>query len=386
MHCENKKYLQIVLNNFTSDNRILKQCKSLCETGEWAPIVYSMHDKGQQLTEEKDFVSIRRFPLITRPLPKWLPIQLIKYLECWIRMFFAARVLKPDFIQANDLNALPIGLSIAKFAKCPLLYDAHELETERQGTKKGSIKQKLMVWLERKLIRASSSMLTVSNGIAEWYAKNYNISKPMIVRNIPYQSKIMAFPPVDLKKVFGISADSFLFIYIGGLAPGRGIPEMLEFFSKVNEDRHLIFLGDGVFRKKILDFSSLYKNIHLHPPVSPEEVINFAAGADVGISFIECVSLSYYYSLPNKFFEYLFSGIPVIIKPLPDQKELVELYNCGWVLDGSNKEIVSFIDDITEEMIMEKKLGVKKALEELSWGNEATVYINAVNSALAKNH
>lgn len=369
------------MNNFSDDNRILKQCRTLRETGDWSVVVFAIHDDGQTNLETQKFGIIRRFSLFTRPLPKWKIMQGIKYIECWLRMFFTALRLKPYCVQANDLSALPVGWSITSTMNVPLIYDAHELETEVNGLKQGSFRQRLMVWLETNLIPKTNAILTVSESIADWYSKNYGIPKPEVVRNIPCLTENT--PNAEsLKKNLGIPYDSLLFLYLGHLCPGRGIPRMLETFSRVKRGRHLLFIGNGALEAMIQEFSAKHHCIHHLPAVPPDKVVPYAAGADIGMCLIENASLSDYYSLPNKLFEYILAGLPVCINDFPDQRDLVESFGCGWVLGDSITDSVLFVESLSKEAIAGKRIGVKTAQKSLSWKNEAEKYIRAINSVL----
>lgn len=135
----------------------------------------------------------------------------------------------------------------------------------------------------------------------------------------------------------------------------------------------------------IKDFSSKYPNIHYLPAVPPDEVIAYAAGADVGICPLENSSLSDYFSLPNKLFEYILAGLPVCINDFPDQRNFVETCDCGWVLSDSIEDSVAFVNDLTSNMIAKKRIGVKKTQKTLSWKTEARKYLKAIRTALVSN-
>jgi len=308
---------------------------------------------------------------------------MIKYFECGIRMLIASLHTKPACVQANDLSALPIGWAIASRMRVPLIYDAHELETEINGLRQGSIQQRLMMWLEKKLISKTDATVTVSTNIADWYSKNYGIPKPSVVRNIPFLRNHVP-EAVPLKNELGIPVDSLLFLYLGYLCPGRGIRQMIEIFSQAHLDRHILFVGSGDLAPMIRRSSAEHVNIHILPAVPPDRVVNYAAGADIGMCLIETISLSDYYSLPNKLFEYILAGLPVCINDFPDQRAIVESYDCGWVLGCSTENLVSFVNNLTKEMISQKKIGIIKAQKSLSWENEAIIYLKAVKSAIAR--
>lgn len=121
----------IVLNDFTSDSRVLKTSKSLTKLG-YKPIVVAIHGDGLKQKELVDGVCVERIKLTSRPWGKFKLVQIIKYLEFLFRAFWRFR--NVDVTHCNDLNALPVGLLIKLFKrKVKVIYDCHEYETEVNG-------------------------------------------------------------------------------------------------------------------------------------------------------------------------------------------------------------------------------------------------------------
>lgn len=381
-----EKYLHIVLNNFTNDSRILRQCISLYDEKKCNIKIFALHDEGQLLSETingNSCIEVFRFSLTTRSWPKIIGFQIIKYFECWLRMYYKARAEKPSCIQANDLSALPIACTISWKLNIPLIYDAHELETEVNGLKPGSMLQKLMVRVESTLIHRPQNIITVSDSIAEWYKKKYDIPKPIVVRNTPPLLNREVIP-FQLKSKLGISENDLLFIYLGFFSKGRGIPNLLEIFKNAHSNKHIVFMGRGALQPLIEEFTCLYNNVHYYPIVPSDEVARYAAGADIGVCLLENVSLSDYYSLPNKVFEYIAAGLPICVNDFPEQLEFVNSYNCGWILDGTIDDSVNFVNTLTYDQLLLKTNGVEHARDTMNWEKESVAYLQVVDSVIGK--
>src|SRR5690554_6076579 len=141
-----KKVANIVLNDFTNDSRVLKTSKSLMSLG-FDPTVVAMHNQGLLEDELVQGLKVKRIKLVTRPWPKWKPIQLLKYIEFLVRASMSFR--NVEIIHCNDLNALPVGLLVKLFGRGKkVVYDCHEYETELNGLK--GVEKKAKRWLERK--------------------------------------------------------------------------------------------------------------------------------------------------------------------------------------------------------------------------------------------
>jgi glycosyltransferase involved in cell wall biosynthesis len=107
--------------------------------------------------------------------------------------------------------------------------------------------------------------------------------------------------------------------------------------------------------------------------IAQEELINYTAGGDLGICLIENISVSYYHALPNKLFEYINAGLPVISSNLPQMKKIVDNYDTGIVVDDLSAEsIASSIKKLIHEKGLREKysLNCLKASKDLNWQNE----------------
>jgi glycosyltransferase involved in cell wall biosynthesis len=95
-------------------------------------------------------------------------------------------------------------------------------------------------------------------------------------------------------------------------------------------------------------YASDFPNIHFHPAIKPSEILSYTCSADVGLSIIENSCLSYYYSLPNKFFEYIAAGVPVIASDFPDMSAIVNEHKVGWTVDVNEEALSNLIAKLTD--------------------------------------
>jgi len=314
-----KSVANVVLNDFTNDSRVWKISKSLSSFG-LHPTVVAMHNEGLLQKESKGVVDVERIKLTSRPWPKWKLIQLVKYFEFLIRAFLRYR--NVDFVHCNDLNALPIGLLIKLFGRnVTVVYDCHEYETEVNGLKGWEKRTKR--WLERALIGFADEVISVSDSIASEYKRIYGIPKPHLVLNCPLLKEIKKGN--RFREIFGIRPDQKIFLYQGALMKGRGIDILLEAFDGFESDENvLVCMGYGELEGIVKSKANRSDKVFFHPAVSPEILLEYTCSADYGISFIEDISLSDRYCLPNKLFEYVMAGLPVLTSNLFEMKRLVE--------------------------------------------------------------
>lgn len=319
------KVVNIVLNNFTNDSRVQKTSEFLSKNG-FEVTVACLHEGELPEFEKKRAVNVHRLKLKSRNWSKNKVIQLIKYFEFMWRV--VRRYRSSDVCHCNDLNALPVGVMIKLMnRRCKVVYDAHEYEiNDIPYQSRASIK--VRYFLERFLIRFADEVITVSDSIAHAYAEMYQISKPHLVLNCP------PYKPQEKQNLFrknlNIRPDQTIFLYQGGLGRGRGIEILLQAFESMQDQNNvLVCMGYGPLGDEIKQKASVSENIFFHPAVSPMNLLPYTASADFGISFIEDACLSYRYCLPNKMFEYLMAGVPIVTSNLFEMQSFVEKHQCG---------------------------------------------------------
>jgi glycosyltransferase involved in cell wall biosynthesis len=290
--------------------------------------------------------------------------------------------LNPRLIHCHGVSPLPAGVRLGRLIGVPVVYDAHELETERNGLKRPV--KTVDKWIERRLIRQANAVLAVTDSIADWYAGEYGIERPTVVRNVPVRPE--GPPPGKshiLRATFGIPEGDLIFLYAGGLFQGRRVDQFLRVFSQGPEDRHVVFMGYGELEGRVRSVASMRPNVHFLPAVPPAEVLRHTAGADVGLVGVENVCLSYYYSLPNKLFEYLLAGVPAVGSGWPEVRRVIEADGCGWVVGEREEDWLRFVRGVSREEIHAKREGALRARMRYSWQEEEALLLQAYMKALA---
>lgn len=325
----------VVLNEFTNDSRVLKEAVSLQAMGNKVRVI-AMHGRNLPESEVVAGIPVRRIKLVSRPWPKAKPVQLLKYGEFFIRALLLCR--RTDIIHCNDLNALPIGVAAKalSFGRVKVVYDAHEYEIHRVSpTRRVNIAFNYM--LERLLIGFADRMMTVSEAIANEYVRLYRIRKPALVLNCP------RFAETNrgniFRERFGIRPDQIIVLYQGGLTKGRGIEILLQAFSGLAGDKVVfVVMGYGPLEGLVREHQGRLAHVFFHPAVPPGELLGYTASADYGVLFYEDNCLNHRYCSPNKMFEYLMAGIPVLSSNLVEMKRLIEQNNIGVVAQSNDAE------------------------------------------------
>jgi glycosyltransferase involved in cell wall biosynthesis len=184
-------------------------------------------------------------------------------------------------------------------------------------------------------------VITVNETIANELASRYMVQIPEVVMNVPSMESSAHSTSTgngrSLRADIGMRSDRHLILYSGSITFNRGLEKVIESLVYL-PDCHLVLMGYGSDKYKA-GLQALARKIGVESrfsfvgPVPSEEVVTYAACADLGIAPIKNVCLSYYYCLPNKLFEYILAGVPVIASNFPEMEKVIHKYEIGYTFD-----------------------------------------------------
>lgn len=290
-----------------------------------------------------------------------------------IRLFFFLLCHKADVIVANDLDTLPACRISAWLKRSELYYDSHEYFTEVPELIHRRHVRNFWLWIEKKCVPGLKHMFTVNDSIAELYRNKYGIV-PEVVRNIPMPAPEVV--PGKSRSDFGIPEDRKVLIFQGaGINIQRGAEEALEAMMYAPE-LMLVFAGGGdviEYLKKQTVTMKLEGSVIFIPRQSPEILRQLTRLADAGLSLDKGTNMNYLYSLPNKLFDYIHAGIPVLVSNLPEVAGIVKKFNIGIVATSHEPEQLAWnMREIFRDPVRLDtwKKNVKLAAGILTWEQE----------------
>ena len=253
------------------------------------------------------------------------------------------RAERPNVIHAHDAAMLLPAMVARRLFGGRIVYDTHELAT--------SVPYRERAWaafvsgIERLVLPRCAAVIAVSDGIADVLQRRYRLRRrPVVLRNVSDLEPTGR--DMGLRAGLGISEDAFVVLHQGAPAPSRGCDVIVSALALSDEDVHLVFLGDaedgyGRTLRSLIAASGLEHRVHLTPAVALEELLDHTAEADVGMTLLQDTCLNHRLALPNKLFEYLAAGLPVIGADLPEVRALVERHGVGWTASPTDPSAVA---------------------------------------------
>ena len=365
------------MNSFSYASRILKETSSLMRSGLVQHVyIAALHDEGMREQEKIDEGrEIRRIRLTSKKWSRSLAVQLIKYFEFSGKVIQYARTKKITMINIHSLALLPLGVLLKHLLRAKLVYDAHELETEVYGL--SGFRQFVARQIERTLIGRADLVIVVGNGIEQWYRDKYGLAKIVTVLNSPrYQE------PRNTRRLhheLDIPERKKIVIYQGGLVGGRGIERLLRVFAERDDGVHvLVLMGYGDRETLIREYADAHDNIYFKNAVEPAVVLEYTASATVGVAYIDNPSMNDQLCLPNKLFEYIMAGLPVIVNNAPEMCRLVKENQVGVVLDDLTvQSLACALRDLEGTNPITLSENLRQTARYFSWEHQEQVMLNA---------
>lgn len=258
------------------------------------------------------------------------------------RRFIAAAVeLEPDVVHCHDLNTLWAGRQVKKRTGCSLVYDSHEMATARNRMTTG-----WRLWcehFEKAGVPDTDEIIMASPGYAEVCRQRYGRDSTVII-NVPPPQEVTGTR--DLRAAAGVRAGDMLLIYQGSIQENRGIEQVIDAVELVNADVapgqpgvSFVVVGYGYHRtalERMVRDRGMDDRVRFFGPVPNPELVDWSSSADIGMCNIVGTSPSYRESLPNKLFEYVMAGIPVVVSDFGSMGRICDEQGVGITCDPTD--------------------------------------------------
>jgi glycosyltransferase involved in cell wall biosynthesis len=353
-----KKVIMSVISDLVTDQRVHKVCMFL-------------HAKNQDVLlvgrSFKDSKMVEPRPYRTRRLNCTFRKGPIQYFEFNLRLFFFLLFSESKLLVSNDLDTLTPNFIISRWRNVPLVFDAHEYFTGVPELLDRPFKRSIWKWMERLMLPKLNTAYTVNHSIRELYKKEYGIDME-VIRNLPFLT-------AEIPQTEGIP---FRLILQGaGMNRDRGIEEVILAMKLLPPTISLLLVGGGTLWNELqllVQTQQLESRVTIISKLPFAELAAITRTAWLGITMDKPVSLNNTFSLPNKLFDYIHAGIPVLASSVPEVKSIIEQYSVGYCIEQVTPESIAaailFIYEHPEQYQAWKKNTVHAA-RELNWELES---------------
>lgn len=356
-----KKVIVSVTNDLSTDQRVDKVCNTLMSLG--FNVVLIGRTLYGSLKIQRQYAT-HRMSLVFNTGPLF-------YAEYNIRLFVYLLFHKAHLLVSNDLDTLLANFMVHKLKNIPMVYDSHEYYTGTPELADRPLVRKIWKSFEKFIFPKLKDIITVNHSIAALYEQEYG-KKLFVVRNVPRKLKSMEVTTAQHFKPY--SGKHLIILQGAGINIQRGAEEAVMAMRYVDNAVLLIIGGGDVIGslKQFVSEEHLSDKVLFIPRQPYNELMAYTADADIGLTLDKDTNINYRFSLPNKLFDYIHAGTPVLASALPEIKRIIEQYEVGLLIDNHDPvHIATRIRFMLENNFKEKlKANLEKAASELNWENE----------------
>ncbi len=300
------------------------------------------------------------------------------YTEYQVRLLVLLLTTRFDVLHSNDLDTLLPNYFAAKIKRKHIVYDTHEYFTEVPELQHNPLKKRIWLAVEKFVFPKLKYVFTVNQSIASIYQKIYGVPVK-VMRNVPLKAGTGSAEPRELSD--NLKGRKYIILQGAGINIDRGSEELVEAMHFVT-DAVLLIVGDGDVipsLKDIVQESGLSDKVFFLGKQPYDTLMGYTKNALIGITLDKDTNLNYRYSLPNKIFDYVRAGIPVLASPLTETKNIFNEYEIGCLVENHlpgniAAKINYMISDKAPVELWKKNLYALSAIT--NWENESIELLN----------
>ena len=355
-----------VTNDLATDQRVLKVCDFLTRLG--FQVTFIGIKKATSFPFKPSKFKTFRFNMLFRK-------GFLFYAEYNLKLFLYLLFRRCSLLVSNDLDTLLPNYLVSKIKSIPLVYDSHEYYLGSTEIAYRPIVKKVWSIIEGAIFPRLESIITVNHSIADLYEKEYG-KRPEVVRNLPKRYTINR---TLTREKLGLPLDKKIILMQGGaINIDRGAEELIHAMKPQYgiENTELYFIGSGDVWEQIKGLTKdlhLERRVHFLPRMPYAKMMEYTCLCDLGITLDKPVSLNYKYSLPNKLFDYLAAGLPVLASPMVEVKKIIDTYQVGMCIESHEpRQIAEKIKTMLSDQKQSNKWkrNALKTARDLCWENE----------------
>ncbi|MDR2083974.1 MAG: glycosyltransferase [Bacteroidales bacterium] len=320
-----KRVIISVINDLVTDQRVHKVATSLHNNG-YEVLLIGRIMQYTYAPVKREYAT-KRFKILFKR-------KAIFYISYNIRLFLYLLFVRADIFLSNDTDTLLANYYAAKIRRKKLVFDAHEMFPELPELVGRKRVRKVWETIENHLFPKLKYSYTVCQPIADIYKEMFGINM-QVIRNVPITKPYI--------KRQNEKHDKFILLYQGAINIGRGLDRMIDAMQYI--DNMVFYIaGDGdivLEMKKYVEDRKLNEKVEFLGRIPFEELAEITSSADLGISLLDNLGLNYYYSLPNRIFDFAHAGVPVLATDFPEIHNILTEYSIGELITDESPEALA---------------------------------------------
>lgn len=384
-----------VVREARNDVRLMRAATALVAAGYDVSIVDIAVDRRQSAEEHLHDIHFRHVII-----PDWQtsrhfePLFFVKAVQALFRSTLHLLREKADVYHASDLNALPASCLAALLRHKPLVVDVYDLQFPAPETSIGFWRRlsRLLTYFHALVLPRCAGVIATSPLHVQEIRNRFHIPEVLLLRNI------LSYQPVEksdrLRRLLCLGPNVRIALYQGGLQPDRQLDRLIHAAPFLERDIVIVMIGSSIGETQaqleaLIASEGVADRVKIIPPVPYEELLDWTSSADIGlIIYSPDYSLNVQMCLPNKLFEFLMAGLPVLASRLEAVTDIIRTYNVGQVVPSLTPEdigaaINSMLAD-QEALAHMHRNALEAAKRELNWEKESQQLVDLYSSVLAK--
>lgn len=357
-----KKITVSVISDLTTDQRVIRISNTLQQMGFDVTVIARAFSES---------LPLGNYSFKASRIRCYFRKGFLQYAEFNLKLLARLLFCKTDHLLANDLDVLLPNYIVHKLRGKKIFYDTHEYFTGVPELKNSPVKRKIWKWVEDWIFPKLPVVYTVNDSVKNTYEQEYG-NTLSVIRNVPVTENIL---PETLP--LNWQGKKILLMQGAGINNGRGGLELLEAVRLLDDSYLLVYIGSGTqwetIAQKRVEWQ-MEKKVEMIGKLPPPQLKRYTGLAHIGFSLDSFDDINYLFNLPNKIFDYIHAGVPVIATAIPEVKKIIEGYDCGTCVP--DLQAVTIANAITamldsNEQYEQYKINCSKAAKELCWENES---------------
>lgn len=329
-----------ILRDASTDVRAIRSGTALIQEGYDVSIIDIKNHGSSPIKEELHGIHLQHLLIPNWHTSRHSEVQFfITALRTFILSIIWLFQSRADIYHATELNALPACCIVAALRRKPLVYEAYELHIPYPETDVAFWR-----WASKPLMRFLAFALPRCAGViattpfyAQEMQKHFHLKEVTLLRNIPPYTTVQKND--RLREYLGLTPQTRIALYHGHLQRNRGLDKLVRAAAFLEENTVIVLMGDGYSNvKQELEELVLTKGVadrikFVPPTPHYEDLLDWIVSADLGlILYTPDYSLAVKLILPNKLFEYIMAGVPVLASQLDAVAEIIATHDVGQIV------------------------------------------------------